>query len=349
MANEQLTTARIAQIVGGTLQGDPSVVIDSIASVRSAGPKDITFAADDKRGTQLAGSQAAAAIVGQSARAPDVAMPLVRVPNVQQAIAKLLEYLSEPEDLPAVGVASSAVVSPAAELAKDVRIGPGVVIGPGAKIGRGTALLANVSIGSDVQIGRDVVLWEGVSVRRGCKVGDRVRIGSNSVIGYDGFGYYFAEGKHHKIPHIGDVVIEDDVEIGACSCIDRAKFGSTRIGAGSKIDNLVQIAHNVQVGRDCVIASLSGIAGSATLGQYVALGGHVAIRDNINIGTGASCAAYTGVIEDVPDGQAMFGIPAVKFRAKFREISFTRRLPELFKRVGELEKRQEARESSKDH
>jgi len=345
---QHLTVGEIAGFVGGELQGDPSVVIDSVGSLGSAGPKDITFATDEKRTAQLAETKACAAIVPQSAEIPASSIPLIRVPDVQVAVAKLLGHLIGDEDLPPLGVDPTGRVDPTAEMGEGVRVGPGAIVGPRVKVGRRTALLGNVVIGSDVEIGRDAVLCEGVSVRQGCKIGDRVRIGPNSVIGYDGFGYYFADGKHNKIPHIGNVVIEDDVEIGSCACIDRAKFGSTRIGAGSKIDNLVQIAHSVQIGRTCVVAALSGIAGSTTLGKYVTLGGHVGIRDNITIGEGVTCAAYTAVSEDVPDGRTVFGIPAVKARQKFREISFTRRLPELFKRIDELEERLKALESAKD-
>ena len=349
MSDELLTAGRIAELLGGTVEGSPSVAIKSIAAIDLAGPDDVTFAGDDRRVAQLANSRAGAAIVAASARTQDAPMPLIRVQDVNVAVAKLLERMSRQEDLPPVGVDPGATIADNAQLGPEVRIGPGVVVGPGAKIGPGSALLANVSVGSDVEIGRDAVICEGVAIRRGCRIGHRVRIGPNSVVGYDGFGYYFADGTHHKIPHIGNVVIEDDVEIGACSCIDRAKFGSTRIAAGAKIDNLVQIAHNVQVGRGCILASLSGVAGSSSLGQFVVLGGHVGIRDNIKLGNGVTCAAYTAVAEDVPDGLTMFGIPAIPARDKFREISLVRKLPELVKRVGELEKRLEALDSSEDH
>jgi len=349
MADEPLTTGRIAELVGGRCQGDPAVRIESVASLDQAGPGQLTFAADSRRAARLTEAKAAAAIVPEEAELASTDMPLIRVPDVQAALARLLGYLSRPEDRPPVGVDSTASISAGAELAADVRVGPGVVIAAGAEIGRASTLAANVTIGSDVKIGRDVVLSEGVVVRQGCRIGHRVRIGPNSVIGYEGFGYYFADGQHRKIPHAGNVVIEDDVEIGACACIDRAKFGSTRIGAGTKIDNLVQVAHNVQIGRDCVIAGLCGIAGSASLGQYVALGGHVGIRDNICLGRGVTCAAYTAVANDVPDGQTMFGIPAIGAREKFRQISLTGRLPEIVKRIKELEERLSSLESSKDH
>ena len=349
MTDKPLTAGCIAKLVGGCVEGDDSVQIDSIAALDTAGRREVTFAADNKRAAKLTASKAAAAIVACDARIDSAPMPLIRVENVQAAVAILLGYLSRPEDLPPVGIAETAVIAPEAELADDVRVGPGVTVAARAKIGRGSALCANVSIGSDVEIGQNVLLCEGVVVRQGCRVGNRVRIGPNSVVGYDGFGYYHAEGVHHKIPHIGTVVIEDDVEIGACSCVDRAKFGCTRIGAGSKIDNLVQVAHNVQIGRGCLLAALVGIAGSSKLGEYVTLGGHASIIDNVSVGSGVMCGGYTGVIKDVPDGQRLFGVPAIPAKEKFRQIRYTAKLPELVKRIAELEKRLSAIESSEDH
>jgi len=349
MEAKKLTTGRIAEIVGGKVQGDPDLEIESVASMSEAGPGQITFASDPKWVMQLAGSRASGAIVQESAVLPDARIAFILVPDVQLALAKLLGCLCGQEYLPPVGCAPSAVVAGDAQLGPDVRIGPGVVIGPAARIGNGTALLANVSIGPDVRIGRNVVLCEGVCIRHGCSIGDRVRIGPNSVIGYDGFGYFFADGRHNKIPHAGNVVIEDDVEIGACACIDRAKFGSTRVGAGTKIDNLVQVAHNVQIGRGCVIAALGGIAGSARLADYVVLGGHVGVRDNISVGKGVTCGAYTAVASDVPDGQTLFGIPAAPAKQRFRELSLVQKLPELVKRVCRLEERLKSLEPSKDH
>jgi len=349
MRHEPLTVGLIAELLGGTVEGNPSVEIATIASLESAGASDVTFAADEKRAALLAKSSAAAAIVTDDSPAGAERMSLIRVKNVEAAVARLLEYLSGPEELPAVGVASTAVVANDAQVPADVRIGPGVVVGPRAKIGQRCVLCANVCLGADVEIGDDTVLCEGVVVRWGCCLGSRVRIGPNTVIGYDGFGYYHADGVHQKVSHIGIVVIEDDVEIGACSCVDRAKFGSTRIAAGTKIDNLVQIAHNVQIGRGALLAAQCGVAGSAKLGQYVVLGGNVGIRDNISIGSGVTCAAYTAVANDVPDGQTLFGIPAIPAREKFRQISLTARLPELFKRIRELEEKLKALESPKDH
>jgi len=349
MTEATLTIGEIAKIVDGKLKGDGEAAISSVASISTARSDQITFASDGRRAGQLADSNAGAALVGYSVDAGGAKMSLIRVADVQVALAKLLGYLCPPESLPAVGIDPSAAIDPSAEIAEDARIGRGVIVSAGAAIGPNTAVLAGVSVGTDVQIGQDTVICEGVCIRHGCKIGDRVRIGPNSVVGYDGFGYYFAEGKHNRIAHTGNVVVQDDVEIGACCCVDRAKFGSTVIGAGSKIDNLVQVAHNVQIGRGCILAGLCGVAGSAKLGDYSVLGGHVGIRDNITLGKGVTCGAYTAVSADVADGVAMFGIPAVPARQRLREVLLTRQLPELVKRVSELEKRIRDLESSEDN
>ena len=346
--NETALTARqIAERIGGRVEGDPSVRIDGIAPLDAAGPTDLTFAADEKRAARLAACKAGAAIVGAApASAP---MTLIRVDDVQLAVVKYLEILAGPEDVPPRGVDRTAVIASDAEIAADVAIGPFVVIGPGAKVGSGSVLCAGVRIGAAVEIGRHAVCHEGVVIKRACTIGDRVRIGPNSVIGHDGFGYHLVDGVHRKVPHVGIVVIEDDVEIGACSCVDRAKFGETRIGAGTKIDNLVQIAHNVQTGRGCVFAGQAGIAGSARLGDYVVLGGHAGVRDNVALGDGVQVAAFGAVAGDVPDGEAVGGIPARRAPEQKRVVLSVAKLPELFKRVKELEAKVRALESAKDN
>ena len=345
---EVLTVRVIAELVGGRLEGDETVSIRAMAAIESAGAGEITFAADQKRAARLSGSKAAAAIVAADA-AVSVGMPLIRVGDVQAAVAKLLGHWAGQPDRPAAGVHPSAVVARDAQIADTAAIGPGVTVGGGAGVGARTILRAGVSVGRGARIGADCMLAEGAIVCHDCVIGDRVIIGPNSVIGWDGFGYYYADGRHNKVPHIGNVVIADDVEIGACSCVDRAKFGSTRIGAGTKIDNLVQVAHNVQVGRNCILAAQVGIAGSASLGDGVIIMGHAGIRDNVAIGNGVQCAAFAAIASDVEDGQVVAGIPAREAKEALRIVQAWPKLPELLKRVRELESRIKTLESSTDH
>jgi len=347
MKFEAMTVRAVAELVGGDVEGDGSVRVESIASLDEASGEQLTFAVDARRAAKLGDSGAAAAIVPRSV---DVTGPaLIRVDNVQAAVATLLEHVCPPEALPPTGVDASAVVADDAEIAPDAAIGPGVVVGARACVAGGAVLCANVTVGEDVRIGESSVLFEGVVVKPRCEIGRRVRIGPNSVIGHDGFGYYTVDGVHHRIPHAGNVIIDDDVDLGACCCVDRGKFGATRIGAGAKIDNLTQIAHNVQVGRGCLFAGQVGVAGSATLGDYVVLGGGAGVRDGVTVGDGVRCAAHSAIAWDVPPGETVVGTPAENARKMLRVLKARMQLPDLLKRVKKLEARLEQRESSEDN
>jgi len=344
MKQLSMTVRQVAECVGGAVEGDGTLVLEGVAPLEAAGPNQLTFAADAKFAARLQESRAGAALVGKGLQRPG--MPLIRVDDVQAALVKLLEKIAEPEDLPPVGVHPSAVISPKATVAPDAAVGPHVAVEAGATIGAGCVLCAGVYVGPDVSVGERTVLAPGVVVRARVKIGRRVRIGPNSVIGGDGFGYHYSGGVHHKVPHVGTVEIEDDVELGSCACVDRAKFGVTRVGAGTKIDNLVQIAHNVQVGRGCLMAALAGVAGSAELGDYVVLGGHAGVRDNIAIGPGVQVAAYSGVAGDVGPGERVAGIPARPWKEEGRIMMGVAKVPDLLKRVRELEERIRVLESA---
>ena len=347
MMDEPLTLQAVADVVGGAVEGDGSFVVRALAPLDEATEQDLTFA-DARHAGALSTSRAGAALV-EPGRPPSASIPLVRVASVPEAVFRLLSHLAGPEDLPPAGIDPTATIAPDARIGQDVAVGPGVVIQPGAVIGDRSVLCAHVFVGRDVTIGQDAMLAEGAVVRWGGRIGDRVRIGSNSVIGYDGFGYQTVDGVHHRVPHVGHVVIEDDVELGACACVDRAKFGSTRIERGAKIDNLVQVAHNCRIGAGSILAAMVGVAGSAKLGRYCVIAGHVGIRDNITLGDGVQVGAYGAVLQDVPAGERMLGIPARPAREMIRIWQAEKRLPDLLRRVRELESRLKALESSKDH
>jgi UDP-3-O-[3-hydroxymyristoyl] glucosamine N-acyltransferase len=346
MSEKTLTVREIGQLLGVEVIGADQGQITSMASPEQAGPGDITFAVDKRYASRLVDSAAGCAIV--SRLDDDAPMAQLVVENVKLAVADVLAALAPESSGPPTGIDASAIVSPQAELADDVCVGPGVTIGPGSKIASGVVLHDNVSIAGDVIVGPMSTLMHGVVVLDRCVIGQRVIIGANSVIGADGFGYETVAGVHKKVPHIGNVIVQDDVEIGACSCVDRAKFGSTLIGAGSKIDNLVQIAHNVQVGKGCILCAQVGVAGSVKLGDYVVAGGNAGFRDNITVGSQVRCSAFAAVAGDVPDGKVIAGIPAHDARNTYREVRALERLPALIKQVRALEARLDSLDQTED-
>jgi len=346
MGSLPLTLREIAEAVGGSVEGDASAVVSGVAAVDEAGASDLTFA-DAKHAAALANSSAGAAIVG--ADGPDSApMALIRVGDVEEALARLLGHLAPPEDLPPAGVDPSSSVDATARLGDHVAVGPRAVVSAGATVGDRSVLCAGAFVGREAAVGSDTVLAEGVVVRYGCRVGDRVRIGCNSVIGYDGFGYRAVGGVHEHIPHAGNVVIEDGVQIGACTCVDRAKFGSTVIGAGAIVDDLVMVAHNCRVGAGSVLVAQVGLAGSVKLGRYVVLAGKVGVADNITMGDGAQVGGFSAVHGDLEAGGRYLGVPAIPAKRALRAMQAFTRVPELIKRVRTLEKRLESIESSED-
>lgn len=338
MFKERITLRTVAEFVGGTVEGDDGLLVGSIGSLDEAGAGDLTYAVDERKAAMLKTSKATAAIVPHSISVETVGMAILRVANPEAAVATLLARTSGGEDLPAVGIHPSAVVAADAEIGDGAAIGACVVIGPRAKIGAGSVLYPGVKIGKNAVVGENCVLSEGAIVRYECVIGNHVRIGPNSVIGYDGFGYYYEGGAHHKIPHPGNVVIEDNVELGACTCVDRSKWGSTRIGAGTKIDNLVQIAHYVQVGQGCLLASQAGVAGSSKLGKFVVLGGSSGVRDNISIGDETKLGAASNLAQSAAPGEMLLGTPAKDAKTALREVLAVSKLPDIIKRVKKLEK-----------
>jgi UDP-3-O-[3-hydroxymyristoyl] glucosamine N-acyltransferase len=314
-------------------------IITGVAALEIAGPAELSVLSSRQYLEQFASTSAAAVLVGREIQLPPGSgrAALLIVDNADLALASVLNLFAPPVPHPPRGVDPSAHVDASAQLGEAAAVGPFAVVGARCRIGQRTILHAGVCIGDDVSIGDDCQLFPHVVIRERITIGHRVAIHANSVLGTDGFGYRWDGKQHAKVPQIGTVVIEDDVEIGSCVCIDRAKFGATRVGRGTKIDNLVQIAHNVVIGPHCIIAGQVGVAGSATLGTGVALGGQVAVRDHITMGDGSIGAACAGVWAEVKAGTVVSGMPAYPHRQTLREQSALRRLPELVQQVRELQ------------
>ncbi len=331
------TLEELASMVGGGVEGDGTVAISDVAPFDEAKEGEITFLSDAKYLKLLNGTKAGAVVVKWGTPVSK-GVNLLVVENPQLAFARLLD-LFRPAALPSAGVHPKAEVHARAAVAEGASIGPFAVVEEGASIGPGAILYPGVYVGRGASVGMDAILYPGVTVREGCLVGNRVIVHANAVIGSDGFGYALSGGKYHKIPQRGIVRVGDDVEIGACVAIDRATIGETVIGRGTKIDNLVQIAHNVKIGEDCVIVSQTGIAGSTRVGDRVQLGGQVGVNGHIEIGKGAMVGAKSGVHKDVPPGSAISGYPAMPHGEWLRLQGVIPKLPEMKKKLSELEKR----------
>jgi len=332
------TTADLTERVHGELNGRSDLGIDGVNALEDASDRQITFITDQAHAGLWAQTRAAAAVItdGVDASGHDPsARALIVVPSASLAMIELLRLFAPPPLLPDAGVHATAWVHPDASIGRDVRIGPHVSVDRGASIGDRVMLHAGVRICAEARIGDDSILHANTVVRERCRLGRRVITHQNVSIGADGFGFEQApdgSGLLH-VPQIGDVELCDDVEIGAATCIDRAKFGTTVIGAGTKIDNLVQIAHNCRIGSSCVIAALSGLAGSVTVGDGVCIGGAVAVSPHVTIGSGATIGACSGVMRDVSPGQTCLGTPATEAREALRQAAALQRLPAWMREV----------------
>lgn len=330
------TAADIAGHLQGEVVGDPATVLNSFAPADRAQAGDLTFAENEAYFAQAEQSAASAIIV--SDKLTSTRKVLIRVANARVAFAKALA-LFFPEPVLLAGVHPSAVVAPTAQVDPTAHIGPHCVIGEHARIGARAALHASDFVGAHCRLADEVVLFPNVTLYPRTELGQRVRVHSAAVIGSDGFGYVLDNGVHRKVPQIGNVVVGDDVEIGAGVTIDRGALGPTVIGRGTKIDNLVQVAHNVQVGEHCLLISQAGIAGSTKLGNYVTLAGQVGLAGHLKIGNKVTVAAQSGVMHDIPDGETWFGYPAQPNKDIKRQIIAQRQLPDLLKRLSEIEQK----------
>ena len=328
----------IARRLQGQVQGDGSVQLSGFAPAQAAQPGDLTFAENERYFAAAEKSAASAILVDGEFTSPSKV--LIRVPNARIAFAKVLPlFFPAPSFQP--GIHPSAVCAASARIDPTAHIGPHCVIGERTQLGPRTVLEGGNHIGAECRLSEDVHLFPNVVLYARTELGKRVMIHSGSVIGADGFGYVFDGGAHVKVPQIGNVVVGDDVEIGANVAIDRGALGSTIIGKGTKIDNLVQIGHNVVIGEYCLLVGQVGIAGSTRLGNYVTLAGQVGIAGHLKIGDRVIVAAKAGVMNNIPDGEKWLGTPAQVDRQMKRQFVCMRNLPELMQRVHALESKLE--------
>jgi UDP-3-O-[3-hydroxymyristoyl] glucosamine N-acyltransferase len=330
------TIAELASLTGAqAVEGACAGPIKGIAALVEATSSDLSFLGNTKYADAVAASQAGVILVPVTfAGKPLVGQAFLRVDNPSYALALLCSVLeARLWPRPSAGIHASAVVAASAKVDPSAHVGPLCVVGEGATISSGVVLEARCHVGAHASIGSDCWLKPGVTVGDYCVLGARCRIQSGAVIGSDGFGYEPVNGEIQRIPQVGNVVLEDDVEVGANSTLDRARFSKTVVGRGTKIDNLVQIAHNVRIGRQCLITAQVGIAGSTTLGDHCVLGGQSGVAGHLTLGDRVKLGAQTGLFEDVPADGFMNGTPAVPFGLERRLVVLSRRLPELFKKV----------------
>jgi len=338
----ELTVARLAEHIGAELFGEGGGVLKGVGPLESAGEDEVSFVSDLKYLRKSYNSAAGAFIVPK--RLENLSKPQLVVKNVQPALIRALEVFAPKLDKPSEGIDPTARIARNVRIGRTASIGPNVIIDRDAQVGENTVVGGGTAIGQGSIIGKNCRIDPNVVIYHQCTVGNNVIIQANSTIGGTGFGYVFVDGAHELIPHNGGVVIEDFVEIGANTCIDRAKFGNTVIGAGTKIDNLVQIAHNVVIGRCCLIAGMVGIAGSCKLGDGVILAGQVGVVDHVEIGDGVVVGARSVVTTNIKSGQQVLGTPAIEKTESLRLIGLTRRLPKLRELTAELARRIESLE-----
>jgi len=334
-----LTAAEVAALVQGDVEGDEAVSISGISGIREARPGEVSFVSNPRYAAEVATTRAGAVIVPRAWARP-APCTLIRVDSPDLAFVKVAEHFAPPPILLKPGVHPTAIVASDAVLDEEVHVGPYCVIESGCRIGARSVLFAGVYVGHGTCLGEDVRLYPHVSIRERCRIGSRVIVHNGTVIGSDGFGYTVdAHGVRSKIPQIGIVEIGDDVEIGANVTIDRARFGRTVIGKGTKIDNLVQIAHNVVLGEHVVIVAQVGISGSTSVGARAVMGGQAGISGHLTIGEGAMIGAQAGVTKNVPAGAFVSGYPAMLHEKYTRIHALMMRLPEWREKLVDLESR----------
>jgi UDP-3-O-[3-hydroxymyristoyl] glucosamine N-acyltransferase len=334
-----MKVSEIARVIGARVDGDADIEITGIGKIEDAKAGEITFLANPKYEKYVADTRASAVIVSEDFKTERTDIVLLRAKDPYTAFAFALQNMKPRRELLASGIHLAAYISPSAKFGKDVRIGAGAIILDNAKVGDRVMILPGSVIGEEVEIGEDSVIYSNVTVYQGCKIGNRVTIHSGTVIGSDGFGFVpKADGSYEKIPQLGVVAIEDDVEIGSNCSIDRATLGETKICKGVKIDNLVQVAHNVVIGENTVIAAQTGISGSTKIGKHCMIGGQVGFSGHLEIADNTNFGAQSGIAKSIKEpGKTYFGYPAKEIHETLRIWGALEMLPKLIREFTDLQ------------
>ena len=332
---QERTLGELAEYVGGRICGNPDVIIKSASTLGRADEGDISFLTNRKYEKQLWTTKASAVIVGKET--PATSVPLLIADNPYYAFMQIMVLLHGHRKHNKVGVSPKASISDSAKIGVDCHIHDFVTIADRARIKDGCVIYPGVFIGRDVQIGNDSIIYPNVAIYDGCKIGNRVIINANSTIGEDGFSYATYKGVHHKIPQTGIVILEDDVEIGACCGIERGTLNDTVIGQGSKLGDMVTIGHGTKIGSHCLLVAQVGIAGSTNIGHSCTIGGQVGIVGHINIGNNVTIAAQAGVINNIPDNKVILGAPAIEANLGRRAYSMIQYLPEMRQNIRDIQ------------
>jgi len=336
MAKKEITLGKLAEELEGELTGDRNLTVTGTRDIAEAGEGDLVFIFAKKFEHLLEKTKASCAVVPEGIKKSPV--PVIKCKNLNLAFKKAAELIF-PERIfrPEKGIHKTAVIGKNVTLGKGVTVGAYTVLEDASRIADGTSIHAHSYVGFSAQIGKECIIYPNVTIRENVKLGDRVILHAGCVVGSDGFGYERTEKGHEKIPQIGDVIIENDVELGACVTVDRAKIGHTRIASGTKIDNLVQVGHNVAIGKNCIIVAQCGISGSVKIGDNVMIAGQSGIADHIEIGDNVMIGAKTGVIKSIPSNKIVWGIPARPIKEAKTIQVLMGKLPEIYKRLKDIE------------
>lgn len=328
-----ITAKEIAALVGGCTEGNPDVSISNFAKIEEAVPGDLTFLANPKYSHYIYDTKASAVLVSNQFRPErEIAATLIRVDDPYATLALLMSKIAETLEKPS-GIEQPCHIDASARIPDEIYVGAFAYIGKNAKIGRGTLIYPQAYVGEGVEIGEDCIIYPGVKIYHGCKLGNRCIVQAGAVIGADGFGFAPTPQGFKKIPQLGNVVLEDDTEVGANTTIDRATMGSTRVGRGTKLDNLIQVAHNVVIGQNNVFAAQTGIAGSTHIGDYNQIGGQCGFAGHISVGSRNEIGAQSGIPGNVGDGKRMIGYPAVDATTFARTAAILKKLPEIYRKL----------------